>query len=61
MTNRDPAMAQRLSEAVGREYIRNSIERRATTTNETLRFLLEEEERLKANLQKSEASVSVKD
>src|SRR5438552_3782562 len=58
VTHRDPAMAQRLSEAVGREYIRNSIERRASLSEEALRYLLEEEERLKANLQKSEAAVA---
>ena len=54
----DPAMAQRLAEAVGREYIRNSIERRASLSEEALRYLLEEEERLKRNLQKSEAAVA---
>src|SRR5436305_4291594 len=48
VTNRDPVMAQRLCEAVGREYIRNSIERRAAFSQESLRYLLEEEERLKA-------------
>ena len=58
VTNRDPVMAQRLAEAVGREYIRNSIERRATFSQESLRYLVEEEERLKANLQKSEAAVA---
>src|SRR5437763_14419198 len=56
--HRDPAMAQRISEAVGREYIRNSIERRASLSEEALRYLLEEEERLKTNLQKSEAAVA---
>ena len=30
VTHHDPAMAQRLAEAIGREYIRNSIERRAS-------------------------------
>lgn len=58
VTNPDPAMAHRLAEAVGREYIRNSIERRSSFTQTTLRYLLEEEERLKANLQKSEAAVA---
>ncbi len=58
VTNRDPVMAQRLAEAVGREYIRNAIERRATFSQDTLRYLLEEEERLKVNLQKSEAAVA---
>jgi polysaccharide biosynthesis transport protein len=58
VTNRDPVMAQRLAEAVGREYIRNSIERRATFSQESLRYLLEEEERLKVNLQKSESAVA---
>jgi polysaccharide biosynthesis transport protein len=58
VTNRDPALAQRLSEAVGREYIRYSIERRAFSSQDMLRYLLEEEERLKKNLQKSEAAVA---
>ena len=58
VTNQDPAMAQRLAEAIGREYIRNSIERRALLSEESLRYLLEEEERLKANLQKTEAAVA---
>jgi len=58
ITNRDPVMAQRLAEAVGREYIRNSIEHRAAFSQESLRYLLEEEERLKVNLQKSEVAVA---
>ena len=58
VTNRDPAMAQRLPEAIGREYIRDSIERRASFNQDALRYLLEEEERLKVNLQKSEAAVA---
>ncbi len=58
VTNRDPAIAQRLAEAVGREYIRMSIERRANFSQESLRYLMEEEERLKANLQKSEGAVA---
>ena len=58
VTHPDPVMAQRLSEAVGREYIRNSIERRASMSEDALRYLLEEEERLKRNLQKSEAAVA---
>ncbi|MEY2498575.1 MAG: polysaccharide biosynthesis transport protein [Verrucomicrobiota bacterium] len=58
VVNRDPNLAQRLAEAVGREYIRNSIERRANFAEDTLRYLLEEEERLKGNLQKSEAAVA---
>lgn len=58
VVNQDPALAQRLAEAVGREYIRSAIERRANFAEDTLRYLLEEEERLKANLQKSEAAVA---
>jgi succinoglycan biosynthesis transport protein ExoP len=58
VTHHDPILAQRLTEAVGREYIRSAIERRAGSSQETLRYLLEEEERLKANLQKSEAAVA---
>lgn len=58
VTHTDPAMAQRLAEAVGREYIRYSVERRAFGSQDTLRYLMEEEERLKKNLQKSEAAVA---
>src|SRR3954467_3254029 len=58
VTHHDPVLAQRLTEAVGREYIRSAIERRAGSNQETLRYLLEEEERLKTNLQKSEAAVA---
>jgi succinoglycan biosynthesis transport protein ExoP len=58
VTHRDPAMAQRLAEAIGREYIRSSIEQRASFSEDALRYLLEEEQRLKANLQKSEAKVA---
>ena len=58
VTHPDPAMAQRLAEAIGREYIRNSIERRASMSEEALRYLLEEEDRLKRNLQRSEAAVA---
>ncbi len=58
VTNRDPALAQRLADAVGREFIRYSVERRAFSSQDMLRYLLEEEERLKKNLQKSEAAVA---
>src|SRR5213596_1819831 len=58
VTHHDPATAQRLAEAIGREYIRNSIERRASMSEEALRYLLKEEERLKTNLQRSEAAVA---
>jgi succinoglycan biosynthesis transport protein ExoP len=58
VTNQDPELAQRLAEAVGREYIRYSIERRSSSSQDMLRYLLEEEERLKKNLQKSEAAVA---
>src|SRR5207249_3952250 len=56
--NRDPIMAQKLAEAVGREYIRYSIAQRAAYSQNALRYLLEEEERLKENLQRSEAAVA---
>ena len=58
VTNKDPLMAERLAEAVGREYIRNAIERRADFNQDALRYLIEEEDRLKLNLQKSEAAVA---
>ena len=58
VTNRDPIMAQKLAEAVGREYIRYSIAQRAAYSQNALRYLLEEEERLKENLQRSEAAVA---
>jgi hypothetical protein len=56
--NYDPVIAQRLAEAVGREYIRSTIERRMSWSQDSLRYLLEEEERLKNNLQKSEHAVA---
>ena len=58
VTNHDPVIANRLAEAVGREYIRHSIERRMAFNEQSLRYLLEEEERLKNNLRKSEAAVA---
>ena len=58
VTNHDPVIAQRLAEAVSREYIRSSIERRMGLSQQSLRYLLEEEERLKNNLRKSEAAVA---
>jgi uncharacterized protein involved in exopolysaccharide biosynthesis/Mrp family chromosome partitioning ATPase len=58
VVNRDPVMSQRLAEAVGREYIRYAIAQRAGFSQSALRYLLEEEERLKANLQRSEAAVA---
>src|SRR5205085_1011115 len=58
VTNHDPVIANRLAEAVGREYIRHSIERRMSFNEQSLRYLLEEEERLKNNLRKSEAAVA---
>jgi capsular exopolysaccharide synthesis family protein len=58
VTNRDPVIAQRLAEAVGREYIRSAIEQRMGASQQSLRYLLEEEERLKNNLRKSEAAVA---
>src|SRR2546423_4900498 len=58
VTNRDPVMAQRLAEAVGREFIRYSIAQRAAFSQNALRYLLEEEERLKEKLQRSEAAVA---
>ena len=58
VVNHDPVIAQRLAEAVGREYIRSSIERHMSLSQESLRYLLEEEERLKNNLRRSEAAVA---
>jgi capsular exopolysaccharide synthesis family protein len=58
VTHTDPAVAQRLADAIGREYIRFAVERRSASTQDSLRYLLEEEERLKARLQKSEAAVA---
>ena len=64
VTNRDPVMAQRLCEAVGREYIRNSIERRAAFSQESLRYLLEEDLKEKLKVRpvvnpQSEASIPI--
>ena len=58
VTAREPGLAQSLADAVGREYLRSATERSTGSSQETLRYLMEEEERLKRNLQKSEAAVS---
>ena len=58
VTHRDPRMAQRLADAIAREHLQSSVERRASSTNENLRFLMEEEERLKLQLRKSEVAVA---
>jgi capsular exopolysaccharide synthesis family protein len=58
VTHTDPQIAQRLTDAIGREYIRFSVERRTSSTQDSLRYLLEEEERLKARLQSSERAVA---
>ena len=58
VTHGDPAMASVSRKQSVEEYIRNSIERRASSSEEALRYLLEEEERLKKNLQKSEAAAN---
>ncbi|HSH40410.1 MAG TPA: polysaccharide biosynthesis tyrosine autokinase, partial [Chthoniobacterales bacterium] len=58
VTHTDPVIAQRLAEAIGREYIRFAVDRRSSSTNESLRYLMEEEERLKTNLRKSEAAIA---
>ena len=53
----DPALAQRLANAVGREYIRYDIQHRSISTEETLRYLMGEEERLRNNLQRNGAAL----
>lgn len=58
VTTGDPAISPRVAEAIGREYIRSATERRSGSSQESLRYLMEEEERLKLALQKSEAAVS---
>lgn len=56
--NRNPVMAQRIAEAIGREYLRQAAETRSASSEESLRYLMEEQERLKVRLQKSEAAVA---
>jgi succinoglycan biosynthesis transport protein ExoP len=53
----DPKIAQLVANAVGREYIRQSIERRAGTSELALQFLMEESERLKKRVRESEQAV----
>ncbi len=53
----DPKIAQLIGNAVGREYIRQSIERRSGTSETALQFLMEEAERLKEKVRKSELAL----
>ena len=53
----DPKMAQLIANAVGREYIRQSVERRSGTSELALQFLMEESERLKKKVRESELAV----
>jgi succinoglycan biosynthesis transport protein ExoP len=53
----DPKMAQLVANAVGREYIRQSVERRSGTSELALQFLMEESERLKKKVRESEQAV----
>jgi polysaccharide biosynthesis transport protein len=53
----DPKMAQMVANAVGREYIRQSVERRSGTSELALQFLMEESERLKKKVRASEQAV----
>lgn len=58
VTHADPALARRLADAIGREFIRMNIERKQDFYQQSTTVLLQEAERLKANLQKSERAVS---
>ena len=53
----DPKIAQLIGNSVGREYIRQSIERRSGTSETALQFLMEEAERLKEKVRKSELAL----
>ena len=53
----DPKMAQLIANSVGREYIRQSIERRSGTSEIALQFLMEESERLKKKVRDSEQAL----
>ncbi|MBV9657774.1 MAG: hypothetical protein JO295_06650 [Verrucomicrobia bacterium] len=58
VTHRDPALAKRLADAIGTEYIRASIARRATFNQDALRFLIAQAEGLRVDLQKAEQRVA---
>lgn len=58
VTHADPALARRLADALGREFIRSNIERKQDFYQQSTSVLLQEAERLKLNLQKSEKAVS---
>ncbi|MBS0659484.1 MAG: polysaccharide biosynthesis tyrosine autokinase [Verrucomicrobia bacterium] len=53
----DPKVAQNIANAVGREYIRGSIEKRSGTSEMALQFLMEEAERLKKKVRESEVAL----
>lgn len=54
VTHTDPKMAQLLADSIGKEYIRQSIEKRAGTARLAYDFLREEADRLKKKLTASE-------
>ncbi len=53
----DPKIAQLVANAVGREYIRGSMERRAGSSEMAQQFLMEEAERLKKKVRESEQAL----
>lgn len=58
VTHRDPALARRLADTLGNEYIRASIARRVSFNQEALRFLVQQAEQLRGDLQKAEKRVA---
>jgi capsular exopolysaccharide synthesis family protein len=55
--NENPTMAQTLSTNLVKEYIRGNLDQRVSVTQEANRFLIEEADRLKTKLQKSEQAL----
>ena len=58
VVNRDPALARKLADSLGNEYIRASIGRRVSFNQEALRFLVQQAEQLRGDLQKAEKKVT---
>ncbi len=56
--HRDPALARRIADSLGNEFIRASIARRVSFNQEALRFLVQQAEQLRGDLQKAEKRVT---
>jgi capsular exopolysaccharide synthesis family protein len=55
--NRNPAVAQKIAQSLVSEYVRSNLEQHIGVSREANKFLMEEADRLKAKLEKSEQAL----